>query len=159
MKITPALMTSRIIPALAWVAASFAAVAAPPDACSLLTLDEVNSIAGGSATKTEQRKSGNPTECAFIDAHKGAVLVVSLREVQYAVENELQYERENLEKIYRGKVKWLTGVGENGFWMPVNKQLVFRKAKTLISVSFARPANQNEVDSSQVARMIDSRLH
>jgi hypothetical protein len=60
---------------------------------------------------------------------------------------------------YRGKVKWLTGVGENGFWMPVNKQLVFRKAKTIISVSFARPANQNEVDSSQVARMIDSRLH
>ncbi|HEX7605982.1 MAG TPA: hypothetical protein VF348_04675, partial [Usitatibacter sp.] len=66
--------------------------------------------------------------------------------------------RENLEKIYRGKVKWLTGVGENGFWMPVNKQLVFRKAKTLVSVTFSRVANQNEADSSQVARMIESRL-
>jgi hypothetical protein len=152
-------MQSRILVALALIAAPLAAVATPPEACSLLTLEEVNSIAAGTATRLEQRKSGNPSECAFIDAHRGAVLVVSLREVQYAAENELQYERENLEKIYRGKVKWLTGVGENGFWMPVNKQLEFRKGKTLVSVSFSRVANQNEADSSQVARMIESRLH
>ena len=42
--------------------------------------------------------------------------------------------------------------------MPVNKQLVFRKGKTLVSVKFTRVANQNEVDSAQVARMIDLRL-
>ena len=86
------------------------------------------------------------------------MLVVSLREVQYAAEGELQTERENLEKIYRSKVKWLTGVGENGFWMPVNKELVFRKGKTIVSVKFARVENQKEVDSSQVARIIDARL-
>ena len=132
--------------------------AAPPDACGILTAAELNSIAGGTVESVQQRKSGNPSECAYIDKHRGAVLVVSIREVQYAAENELQYERENLEKIYRGKAKRLTGVGENGFWMPVNKQLLFRKAKTLVSVSFARVANQNEADSSQVARMIESRL-
>lgn len=152
------MMHTRLFVALAFAAAPLAALALPPAACSLLTLAEVNSIAAGTATKMAQQKSGNPTECAFSDSKNGAVLVVSLREVQYAVENELQYERENLEKIYRGKVKWLIGVGENGFWMPINKQLVFRKAKTLVTVKFARVANQTEVDSSQVARLIDSRL-
>lgn len=152
------MMHTRLFVALAFAAAPLAALAAPPDACSLLPLAEVNSIAAGTATKMAQRKSGNPTECAYSDSKNGAVLVISLREVQYAVENELQYERENLEKIYRGKVKWLTGVGDNGFWMPINKQLMFRKAKTLVSVKFARVANQTEVDSSQIARLIDSRL-
>ena len=129
-----------------------------PEACAVVTADEVNTIAAGTVAKTQQRKTGNPSECAFIDSRNGAVLVISLRKVQYAVENELQYERENLEKIYRGKVKWLTAVGENGFWMPINKQLVFRKGKTLVSVAFARTANQNEVDTAQVARMIDARM-
>jgi hypothetical protein len=140
------------------LAVSASAWAVPPDACTILTADELNTIAAGTVTSVQQRKSGNPSECAYIDKRKGAVLVVSIREVQYAAENELQYERENLEKIYRGKVKYLTGVGENGFWMPINKQLVFRKGKTLVSVAFSRVANQNEADSSQVARMIESRL-
>jgi hypothetical protein len=144
------LLAAFVIPMCAW--------ATPPDSCSILSAAELNSIAGGTVESVQQRKAGNPSECAYIDKRKGAVLVVSIREVQYAPENELQYERENLEKIYRGKVRWLTGVGESGFWMPVNKQLVFRKAKTLVSVSFARVANQNEADSSQVARMIESRL-
>jgi hypothetical protein len=42
--------------------------------------------------------------------------------------------------------------------MPINKQLVFRKGHTLVSVKFARAANQNEVDSAQIARMIDTKL-
>jgi hypothetical protein len=151
-------MRTRILLAFAFLAASLSALATPPDACTVLSAQEVNSIAAGAVEKTQQRKTGNPSECAYVDKHRGAVLVVSIREVQYAGENELQYERENLEKIYRGKVKWLTGVGENGFWMPVNKVLMFRKKKTLVSVSFARPSNQNEVDSSQVARLIESRL-
>lgn len=132
--------------------------AATPDACDVLKIEEINSIAAGSVEKAQPVKSGNPSECNFVDKRHAAVLVVSIREVRYAAENELQYERENLEKIYRGKVKYLTGVGENGFWMPVNKQLVFRKGKTLVSVKFARPANQTELDTSQVARMVEARL-
>jgi hypothetical protein len=142
----------------ALAALAFPAMAALPDACSVLTLEEINAIAAVPAVRTQVNKTGNPTECGFIDAKRAAVLVVSMREVQYAAENELQIERENLEKIYRGKVKWLTGVGENGFWMPENKQLMFRKAKKLVSVKFSRPANQNEVDTSQVARIIEARL-
>ena len=151
-------MKLRTAALLALLAAPVAAPATLPEACSIVSVEEINTIAAGTVAKTQQRKTGNPSECAFIDSRNGAVLVISLREVQYAAENELQYERENLEKIYRGKVKWLIAVGENGFWMPVNKQLVFRKAKTLVSVKFARVANQTELDSSQIARMIDSRL-
>ncbi len=81
----------------------------------------MNSIAGGAATKISPRSSGNPSECAFEDSRRAAVLVLKMREVQYAAENELQYERENLEKIYRSKVKWIEGVGDRAFWFQANK--------------------------------------
>ena len=129
-----------------------------PNACEILKVEEINTIAGGTVEKVQQQKAGNPSVCGFMDSRRGAVLVLSIREVQYAVENELQYERENLEKIYKGRVKWLTTVGENGFGMPMNKQLVFRKGKRIVSIAFSRVANQNEIDSSQVARMVESRL-
>ena len=136
-----------------------AAYADVPNACEIIKVDEINTIAAGTVEKVQQQKAGNPSVCGFMDSRKGAVLVLSIREVQYAVENELQYERENLEKIYKGRVKWLTGqVGENAFWMPINKQLVFRKGKKIVSVTFSREKNQNEVDSASIARMVEARL-
>ncbi|MBC8022201.1 MAG: hypothetical protein H7Y14_03730 [Burkholderiales bacterium] len=129
-----------------------------PNACQIITVEDINTIAGGTVEKVQQQKAGNPSVCGFMDSRRGAVLVLSIREVQYAVENELQLERENLEKIYKGRVKWLTAVGENGFWMPINKQLVFRKGKRIVSIAFSRAANQNEVDSSQIARLVEARL-
>jgi hypothetical protein len=87
------------------------------------------------------------------------VLIVSLREVKYAAENELQYERETLEKIYRSRAKWLAPpIGDNAFWLPANKQLVFRKGRTIGSVTFSRPVNQNEIDTAQVARLVEAQL-
>jgi hypothetical protein len=142
----------------ALAALAFPAMANPPDACSVLTLEEVNAIAAVPAVRTQVNKAGNPTECGFIDAKRAAVLVVSMREVQYAAENELQIERENLEKIYRSKVKWLDGIGDRAFWMPVNKQLVFRKARTLVWVKFARGSNQTEIDNAQIARLVETKL-
>jgi hypothetical protein len=130
-----------------------------PNACEILKVEDINSIAGGSVEKVQVQKAGNPSVCGYMDSRKAAILVLSIREVQYAAETELQVERENLEKIYKSRVKWLTGtIGENAFWMPVNKQLVFRKGKRIVSVSFSRPQNQNEVDSAQIARLVDSRL-
>jgi hypothetical protein len=35
---------------------------------------------------------------------------------------------------------------------------VFRKGKTLVSVTFSRGANQNEVDTAQIARMVEAKL-
>jgi hypothetical protein len=154
-------MNAERIPALLAMlvaCAATGAVAAPPDACTLITLEEVNTIAAGTATKQSQRLSGNPSECAFEDARRAAVLVVKIREVQYAAENELQYERENLEKIYRSKVKWIEGVGESAFWLAANRTAMFRKGKRLVTLSFSREKNANEVDTMQAARLIENRL-
>lgn len=133
-------------------------LAAPPDSCTVVTMDEVNSIASGAASKISPRKSGNPTECAFEDSRRAAVLVVRIREVQYAAENELQHERENLEKIYRSKVKWVEGVGDRAFWLQANQTAMFRKGKLLVTLKFSREKNATEVDTMQVARLVENRL-
>jgi hypothetical protein len=149
----------KALASLALALAATPVLADVPNACTIISIEEINSIAAGTVTQTQQQKAGNPSVCGFLDSRRGAVLVISIREVQYAAENELQLERENLEKIYKGRVKWLTGnVGENAFWMPVNKQLMFRKGKKIVSVTFSREKNRNEVDSAQVARLVDSRL-
>jgi hypothetical protein len=91
-------------------------------------------------------------------AKKAAVLVVTVRRVQYAVKDELFQERDNLEKIYHSKSKQVDAVGEGAYWLAANHQLGFRKGKTIVSLRFATPKNQNEGDTSQIARVIDARL-
>ena len=135
-----------------------AALATPPDACKILTVDEINAIAERPVERLQPQKTGNPTQCGFLDARRGAVLVVSVREVQYAVRDEMHYERENLEKIYKMKAKQLDTIGDGGFWLAANKQMVFRKGKMIASVTFSTPKNQNEIDTGQVARLGESRL-
>jgi len=148
---------SRFLALLA-AAASATGLAAPPASCQIVTMDEVNSIAGGAATRIVPQQSGNPSACAFQDARRAAVLVIKIREVQYAAENELQHERENLEKIYRNKVKWIEGVGDRAFWLQANKSGMFRKGKFLVTVTFSREKNATEVDTMQVARLIENRI-
>jgi hypothetical protein len=148
----------RVALAAPCVAAVLAAHAQAPDACSVVKVDDLNQIAGGGIVGKQQRKSGNPSECSFVDGRKASVVVIKLNRVQYAAENELQHERETLEKIYRQKAKWLQTVGESAFWLDANKQLVFRKGKTLAWVTFERRANRNEVDTAQVARLVEAQL-
>lgn len=140
------------------LAAAPAALAVVPDTCTLLKPAEINTIAQNPVARVEPRKSGNPSQCAFLDARRGAVLVVTIREVQYAVKDEMFYERENLEKIYKSKSKPIDTIGEGGFWLNANKQLVFRKAKFIVWVVFSTPKNQNEVDTGAMARLVESRL-
>ena len=134
------------------------ALAAPPDACTLVTLEEINAIAERRVERVQPQQTGNPSKCSYTDGRRAAVLVVSVREVQYAVKDELHYERENLEKIYKMRAKPVEAIGEGAFWLPANKQLLFRKNKTIASVIFSTPKNQNELDSSQIARLIESRI-
>jgi len=134
-----------------------ARAAEAPNACELLKPDEINRIASNKVDRVVQQKSGNPSECGFMDARK-AVLVVTVRTVQYAVKDELFQERDNLEKIYHSKSKPVDAIGEGAYWLAANHQLGFRRGKTIVSVRFATARNQNELDTSQVARMIDARL-
>ena len=148
---------SRLLLALL---SSFAVPAfAAANACELVMPEEINLIA--TTTKVEkvvQQKTGNPSECGFLDAKKASVLVVTVRDVQYAVKDELFMERDNLEKIYKSRSKPVDTVGEGGYWMPVANQLGFRKAKTIVNVKFGVPKNQNELDTAQIARVIETRL-
>ena len=143
---------------LAFIALATPALANPPNACEIIKAEEINHIADKQVEKFRLQKSGNPTECGFLDSRNGAVLVVWMKEVQYAVKDEFGIERGNLEKIYRGKAKELETVGDGGFWLGANKSLWFRKGKIITSITFQTPKNQNEVDTGQIARIVESRL-
>ena len=150
-------MKTRIA-ALAFLAMPSAVLAAPPNACEILKPEDINPIAVSKVERVQVQKSGNPSQCGFMDGRKAAVLVVSIREVQYAVKDELFQERDNLEKIYKTRSKPLETVGDGGYWNPANKQLGFRKGKMIVNVTFSIKENQTEIDTSQIARVIDSRL-
>jgi hypothetical protein len=129
-----------------------------PNACDLVKPDEINAVAAKKVEKVLQQRSGNPSECGFIGAHKAAVLVVTVRTVQYAVKDEMFQERDNLEKIYRDHAKALDTIGDGAYWLAANHQLGFRKGKAIVTVRFATAKNQNEIDTAQVARVIEARL-
>jgi hypothetical protein len=144
--------------ALALAALPAAGLAEPPKACELLTPEEINSIAERKVDAVQAQKSGNPSQCGFMDSRKAAVVVVSIREVQYAVKDELHEEKSQLEKIYKTRSKQIDTVGDGAYWLPANKQLGFRKGKMIVNVTFSTPKNQTELDTAQVARMIEARL-
>lgn len=134
------------------------ALAEPPNACEVLTPEDINSIAASKVERIQPQKSGNPSQCGFLDSRKAAVLVVSIREVKYAVKDELHEEKSQLEKIYKSRAKLLDTVGDGAYWVPANKQLGFRKGKMIVNVKFSTKENQTELDTAQVARIIDSRI-
>jgi hypothetical protein len=134
------------------------ALADPPNACSVITPDAINQIAERKVERVQQQKSGNPSQCGFLDSRKAAVLMISIREVKYAVKEELFEEKSQNEKIYKTRARDLDTVGEGGYWNPANKQLGFRKGKMIVNVKFSTPKNQNELDSSSIARVIETKL-
>jgi hypothetical protein len=150
MKKTLALLAIAALPAVA--------LAEPPDTCEILKPEDINPIAVSKVDRVQKQKTGNPTQCGFLDSRKASVLVVSIREVQYAVKDELHEEKTQLEKIYKTRTKQLDTVGEGGYWSPGNKQLGFRKGKMIVNVTFSIKENQSELDTAQVARIIDARL-
>ena len=75
------------IAALAVLAMPAAALAAPPNACDVVTAEEINKIAISKVERVQVQKAGNPSQCGFLDGRKASVLVVSVREVQYAVKD------------------------------------------------------------------------
>lgn len=135
-----------------------AAFAAPPNACEVITADAINQIAERKVERVQPQKSGNPSQCGFLDSRKAAVLVISIREVQYAVKDELFEEKSQVEKIYKTRSKDLDTVGDGGYWNPANKQLGFRKGKMIVNVTFSTPKNQNELDTSSIARVVETKI-
>ena len=58
----------------------------------------------------------------------------------------------------RARVKWIEGVGNSAFWFERNQTAMFRKGKLLVTLKFFRDKNANEVDTMQMARILESRL-
>ena len=135
-----------------------AALADPPNACEVITPDAINQIAERKVENVQAQKKGNPSQCGFLDSRKGAVLVISIREVKYAVKDELFEEKQQIEKIYKTRAKDLDTVGDGGYWSPANKQLGFRKGKMIVNITFSTPKNQNELDSSSIARVVEAKI-
>ena len=135
-----------------------AALAAPPNACEILTAEDINPIAVSKVDRVQVQKAGNPSQCAWLDGRKAAVLVVSIREVQYAVKDELHEEKSQIEKIYKTRTKQIDTVGEGGYWSPADKQLGFRKGQLIVKVTFSITEYQSEIDTAQIARIVDSRI-
>lgn len=133
-------------------------LAAPPNACLVIAPEAINQIAERKVEHVQQQKTGNPSQCGFLDARKAAVLVISIREVQYAVKDEMFEEKSQLEKIYKTRAKNLDTVGDGGYWSPANKQLGFRKGRMIVNITFSTPKNQTELDSASIARVIESKL-
>ena len=63
------------------------ALATPPNACELLKPEEINLIAAKKVERVQLQKSGNPSECGFLEGSRVAVVTVNVREVQYAVKD------------------------------------------------------------------------
>ena len=150
-------MIRSILAALA-LALPTALAAAPLDACSLLSAEEVTRVAEKLVERVQVQKSGNPSQCGYLDARRSAIVVLTVREVQFAVRDEFAIERDNLEKIYRSSSRKLESVGDGGFWQPANKQMTFYKGRRIVSLIFSTPKNQNELDTAILARLVESRL-
>jgi hypothetical protein len=153
----PAMSRILALSAVAFLALPALALESP-NACDLVKPDEINLVASSKVARVLPQKSGNPSECGFMDAKKTAILVVTVRTVQYAVKDEMFQERDNLEKIYHAHSKPVEAIGDDGYWLGANHQLGFRRGKTIVTVRFATTRNQNEADTSQIARVIDARL-
>ena len=87
------------IAALAFLVVPSAALATPPNACEILKPEDINPIAVSKVERVQVQKAGNPSQCGFLDSRKAAVLVLSIREVQYAVKDELHEERASREDL------------------------------------------------------------
>lgn len=152
------ILQSRLLASFALAALPFATLAAPPSACDIITAEDINPMLERKVEKTRPQKSGNPSECGFLDSRNGAVATIYLKEVQYAVKDEFDVERGNLEKIYRVKAKNIETVGEAAFWLGATHSMWFRKGRIIGSVKFETPKNQNESETGSLARLVESRI-
>ena len=138
--------------------AAATAIAAPPDACSLVSKDEVNRMARkGDAVHVEKRGRGNESECNFLDSGKSAVLTVSLRESADPA-GELKMDAGVQERMYKKPVKPVAGVGDEAWWADNQGVVAFRKGKIAGQVYFTGSKYGGEPVTTEVAKLVVGRI-
>lgn len=126
--------------------------------CEILSIEEVNTIAGKPANKTRSHTTKQGIECSFLDSKQNAVLTAEIRGAKLP-KAELDLEAENLQKIYRTSVKPVE-IGEGGFWLNSKHELFFRKGRHIVRVVMtpAADAKLTQARTETVGRLIESRL-
>jgi hypothetical protein len=138
--------------------ASTAALAAPPDACSLISLEEVNKMAkGGDAVRFEKRGGGKQSECNFLRKGGDAVLTVNVRESADPA-GELKMDAGVQERMYRKPVKPVAGVGDEAWYADNQGVLAFRKGKSAGQVYFTGSKYGGEPVTTEVAKLVVGRI-
>ena len=147
----------RFATPLALLALALPAAAAPPNPCEILSVESVNSISARQADRVKAGTSGSAVQCTYLSGNTAA-LVVSLKEVLSAPKDTFDIERMNNEKISRIRAKMNETVGDGAYWLSDIKTFSFRKGNIIGTVKFENPKNQNELDSSQIARLVEAKL-
>jgi hypothetical protein len=131
---------------------------APMDVCSLISIEEVNTMVNVPASKTRSMTTKNGEECTFLDSSRKAVFTVEVRPAKLP-KAEMDMEAESLQKIYRTSVKPVE-IGEGGFWLTTKQELYFRKGKRIVRVVLApeKDAKAVEAKTQSAGRLIESRL-
>jgi hypothetical protein len=133
-------------------------LAAPPDACSLISMDEVNAMAkGGDAIRFEKRGGGKESECNFLRKGGDAVLTVSVRESADPA-GELKMDAGMQERMYKKPVKPLAGVGDEAWWADNQGVIAFRKGKIAGQVYFTGSKYGGEPVTTEVAKRVVGRI-
>ena len=147
----------RILLAPALLAAA-TAFAAPPDACSLISMDEVNKMArGGDAIRFEKRGRGNESECVFMRKGGDAVLTVNVRESADAT-GDLKRDAGVQERMYKKPVKPVAGVGDEAWWADNQQVVAYRKGKLAGQVYFTGSKYGGEPVTTEVAKLVVGRI-
>ena len=115
--------------------ASTAAFAAPPDACSLISMAEVNKMAKGG----------------------DAVLTVTVRDSADPA-GELKMDAGVQERMYKKPVKPVPGVGDEAWWADNRLVLAYRKGKLAGQVYFTGSKYGGEAVTTEVAKLVVGRL-
>ena len=138
--------------------AATAALAAPPDACSLISMDEVNKMAkGGDAIRFEKRGRGNESECVFMRKGGDAVLTVNVRESADAA-GDLKRDAGVQERMYKKPVKAVAGVGDEAWWADNQLVLSYRKGRLAGQVYFTGSKYGGEPVTTEVAKLVVGRI-
>lgn len=134
------------------------ALAAAPEACALLTKEELNKLARkGDAMHVEKRQGGKTTECVYLDAGKSAVLTVEIRESANPA-GDLASDVAMFERMYKQKPKAVTGVGEQAWFIQRINGVEFRKGGLIAYLYFTGSKYGGEPAAVAVAQLLAGRL-
>lgn len=122
--------------------------AAPPDACTFVTLEEVNGIAKGEAKTRSVTNHPRFSECSFQDASKSAVYTLKIE-----VDDD---PRASLAMMRRGKPTpaELTGIGDEAIYHPSSRAVFAAKGKWFISSYFTGKNSDQETSAAFAAKVI-----